>query len=170
VLGSVVANVQIGGVDRIIVVLGHEAEKVRQSLDGAKVEFVRNEDYMLGMFSSVQAGLRVLPSDTKAFLICLGDQPGIRGETIRELIVKFSAADKGLGIPFADNDQGHPLFVAGRYLNELQLMAPTLTLKHFLSVHSTDIARLPIDDAAVLRDIDTPAEYAAERRRYHSDI
>jgi molybdenum cofactor cytidylyltransferase len=143
---------------------------VRQSLDGAKVEFVLNEDYPLGMFSSVQAGLRALPPDTKAFLVCLGDQPSIRGETIRQLITKFSASDKGIGVPFADDDQGHPLFVAGRYLNELRLMAPTLTLKHFLSVHSNDIAQLSIDDAAVLRDIDTPAEYAAERRRYNCDI
>ena len=191
VLGSVIKNLQIASIDRIVVVLGHEAEKVRESLqtgtppslaasatmntarDGGvpkTVEIVTNEEYVLGMFSSVQAGLRALNADTETFLICLGDQPSIRGETIRALVQKFADCGKGIGIPFTENDQGHPLFVSGKYLNELQMMAPTLTLKHFLTAHSHDIARLPVEDSAILRDIDTPAEYEDERRRYNCDI
>lgn len=170
VLGSVIENLQTARVDRIIIVLGHEAEKVRESVKNANVEFVLNLDYVLGMFSSVQAGLRALTPETDVFLICLGDQPSIRGETIRSLIDKFPNCGKGIGIPFTQNDQGHPLFVSGKYLNELQLMASTLTLKHFLSAHSSDIAQLPVEDAAILRDIDTRADYETERRRYNCDI
>jgi molybdenum cofactor cytidylyltransferase len=170
VLGSVIDSLRAASVDRIIVVLGHEAEKIRQSVSGSKAEFVVNEDYVLGMFSSVQAGVRTLTPDTETFLICLGDQPGIRGGTIRTLLETFSKCGKGIGIPFADEDQGHPLFVSGKYLNELQLMAPTLTLKHFLSAHSTDTARLPVQDPAILRDIDTQADYESELRRYNCDI
>jgi molybdenum cofactor cytidylyltransferase len=170
VLGSVIENLQAAGVDRVVVVLGHEAEKVRQAVDNVGVEFVLNEEYVVGMFSSVQAGVRALPADTETVLICLGDQPGICSETIRALIATFGRCGNGIGIPFTQNDQGHPLFVSGKYLNELQLMSPTLTLKHFLSAHANDIARLPIEDGAVLRDIDTPAEYEAERRHYSCDI
>lgn len=170
ILGSVVENLKAAQVDRILVVLGHEAERIRAAVGGDAVEFVLNADYPQGMFSSVQAGLRRLRPDTSSFLICLGDQPGIRGRTLRELIGKFAACGRGIGIPFAQKDQGHPLFVSGKYLNELSMMAPHLTLKHFLSAHSDDIARLPIEDAAVLRDIDTRADYEAEKRRYNCDI
>lgn len=170
VLGSVIESLRAAGLDRVVVVLGHEADKVRESVATSQAEFAINDDYVLGMFSSVQAGLRALCPNTETFLICLSDQPSIRGETIRALIRKFSTCGKGIGIPFTDNDRGHPLFVSGKYLNELRLMAPTLTLKHFLSAHSADIARLPVEDSAILRDIDTPAEYEDERRRYNCDI
>jgi len=170
VLGAVVANLQAAALDRVVVVLGHEAERIRSTVANDGVEFVVNEEYARGMFSSVQTGVRALPAQTNAFLICLGDQPGIRGETLGELIGKFRACAKGIGVPFTDNDQGHPLFVAGKYLNELQLMAPTLTLKHFLAAHSADIAQLPVEDGAVLRDIDTRDDYEAERKRCHCDI
>lgn len=170
VLGSVVDGLKQARLDRIIVVLGHESEKIRAAVRASGVEFATNPDHSLGMFSSVQAGVRALRPDTKAFLICLGDQPSIRGETIRALVEKFLAVGRGIGIPFAENDQGHPLFVDGKYLNELQMMAPTLTLKHFLAAHGDDIAQLPIDDDAVLRDIDTRDDYEAEKRRYNCDI
>jgi molybdenum cofactor cytidylyltransferase len=170
VLGAVIENLQSAGLDRVIVVLGHEVDQVRRAVDGDRVECVVNKEYVVGMFSSVQAGLRALPADTRTILICLGDQPGIRGETIRALIAAFGECRKGVGIPFTANDQGHPLFVSGKYRNELLLMSPTLTLKHFLSAHASDIARLPIQDGSVLRDIDTPAEYEAERRHYSCDI
>src|ERR1043166_8726264 len=94
VLGSVIENLRVAGLDRVVVVLGHEANKVRESIATTKVEFVTNEDHVLGMFSSVQTGLRALGSDTETFLICLGDQPSIRGETIRALIGSFAKCDK----------------------------------------------------------------------------
>lgn len=170
VLGSVVAALREAKLGPIVVVLGHEAEKVKAAIATEPVQLVTNTDYRLGMFSSVQAGLRALPVETNSFLICLGDQPSIRGETIRELVGKFLACGKGIGIPYTANDQGHPLFVSGKYLNELQMMAPNLTLKHFLAAHGNDIAQLPIEDGAVLRDIDTREDYEAERRRYECDI
>ncbi len=89
---------------------------------------------------------------------------------MRILLDQFASCGKGIGIPFADHDQGHPLFVSQKYRNELQFMAPTLTLKHLLSAHSNDIARLPVEDSAVLRDIDTRTEYENERQRYNCDI
>src|ERR1044071_9143286 len=93
VLGSVIENLRVAGLDRVVVVLGHEANKVRESIATTEVEFVTNEDHVLGMFSSVQTGLRALSSHTEAFLFGRSGCTSIRGQTIRALIGSFTKFD-----------------------------------------------------------------------------
>ena len=68
-----------GGVDEIVVVLGHDALRVRDALDlpeGAR--FVVNERYADGQSTSLAAGLRALDPQTEGAVVLLADQPGIR--------------------------------------------------------------------------------------------
>ena len=66
-------------VDEALVVLGCRADEIEKRIHGARV--VHNPNYKAGMFTSVQAGLRALPSGTKLVLLGLCDQPRLQRAT-----------------------------------------------------------------------------------------
>ena len=82
-----------GGVDEIVVVLGHDALRVRDALDlpeGAR--FVVNERFADGQSTSLAAGLRALDPTSEAAIVLLADQPGIAEHHVRALMTAFEAA------------------------------------------------------------------------------
>src|SRR5437660_8043892 len=66
-----------GGVETIVVVLGHRADDVRRQLANTPVRFVLNPDPESEMGASIACGVQELPEGTRATLIALTDQPAI---------------------------------------------------------------------------------------------
>src|SRR5690349_20877609 len=86
VLEHVITTFINAGLQNILVVTGGSWEHVEKTLAGYPVQKVRNEDYATGeMLSSLQKGLRELPSQAEAALIGLGDQPQVKEETVRRI-------------------------------------------------------------------------------------
>src|SRR5215472_12813404 len=82
-------------VDEIIVVLGHDAGRVRSRLEGHenqrhRVKFVHNPDYREGLSTSVRAGMGAVAKGTEAIMIYLADQPLIEPYEINYLIQAFA--------------------------------------------------------------------------------
>jgi molybdenum cofactor cytidylyltransferase len=85
------------GVGEIVVVLGHDAVRVRDALDlpeGARV--VVNERYADGQSTSLAAGLRALDPASEAAVVLLGDQPGIAARHVRALVTAFETDAPGI--------------------------------------------------------------------------
>src|SRR3989475_10528120 len=80
-------------VDDIVVVLGHEAGRVRSqvSCDGARS--VVNPAYADGMSSSIRAGVQAADARSDGFLIVLGDQPFVDPATIEALIPRRNGSN-----------------------------------------------------------------------------
>jgi molybdenum cofactor cytidylyltransferase len=146
-------------IDEILVVLGHRADDIAPHL--GKGRRVDNPDYTTGMFSSVQAGLRALPVETKLVLLGLCDQPRLNRATVEKLVQEFTGK---ILIPTFKGRQGHPLLFEARYAREILAFEETLTLKHFLANHPDEIARSPVTDEGVLVDIDDRASYEQQLR------
>ena len=71
--------------ERIIVVAGFEAEKVRRLAGGRPgVEVVVNEEYARGMLSSIQAGIRLVRAPR--FFLLPGDMPMVEAGVCRQLL------------------------------------------------------------------------------------
>jgi molybdenum cofactor cytidylyltransferase len=79
------------GVDEVVVVLGHDAERVRQGLRLGSARWVVNPAYASGMASSLTAGLTHADPGSEGAVILLADQPGITSQHIRALLEAFSA-------------------------------------------------------------------------------
>jgi molybdenum cofactor cytidylyltransferase len=87
----VVDAAEAAGVDEIVVVLGHEAERVRATLDLPRVaRIVVNERYRQGQSTSLAVGIRGLDDACDAAVVLLADQPDISPEHIRALVGAFS--------------------------------------------------------------------------------
>ena len=80
------------GVDEIVVVLGHDAERVRAALRlPAAARWVLNPAYESGMASSLAAGLRAADPASDAAVVLMADQPGITAWHVRDLVDAFHA-------------------------------------------------------------------------------
>lgn len=78
------------GVGEIVVVIGHDALRVRDALDlRAGMRFVVNERHAEGQATSLAAGLRELDPASEAAVVLLADQPGIAARHVRALTDAF---------------------------------------------------------------------------------
>src|SRR5438045_8866556 len=77
-------------INPIIVVTGHERDRIEIALDRRRVKFVHNSDYAAGgMLSSVKVGVAAVANDCEAFFLALADQPLVSPQTLREIITSW---------------------------------------------------------------------------------
>lgn len=75
-----------GGLEPVVVVLGHEAERVERELSGLPVETVVNPDYARGVNTSLGAGVAAVPDEAAAVVVLLADMPLVTGAMVARLV------------------------------------------------------------------------------------
>jgi molybdenum cofactor cytidylyltransferase len=141
----------------VIVVTGHQAEQVEQSLRGLKVKFVRNPDFASGLASSVKTGIAAAPENADGAVVCLGDMPLIDAHLIDRLIEAF-APDRGnlIAVPVSDGRRGNPVLWSRRFFNELMTLDGDIGARHLIAKHGEAVAEVPVEGHGAFLDIDTP--------------
>src|SRR5690606_40146905 len=91
-LAHVVDAVLASAARPVIVVTGHEPERVREALSGRDVTFAHNPDYAQGLSTSLRRGTAILDEKVDGAVVCLGDMPGITETHIDRLISAFNPA------------------------------------------------------------------------------
>ena len=86
------------GLDRVIVVLGHEANRVREGLSGLPCEPVFNADYANGVNSSLRTGIRAVSEEAAAAIVVLADMPFVTTAMIATLVEKYRRSAAALVI------------------------------------------------------------------------
>src|SRR5262245_23053277 len=84
ILHRAVRRVIAAGLAPVFVVLGHEADRAREALEGLVFVPVFNADYQRGVNSSVRAGI-VAAGDVRAAVVVLADMPFVTSEMIAML-------------------------------------------------------------------------------------
>jgi len=151
---------QRGGVETIVVVLGHRAEEVRERFKKLPVDFAVNPDPNSEMGASIAAGVRELPSQTQATLIALSDHPAIPASVVSTLIQSWEKGTR-LVIPTWQNRGGHPVLVDLSFRQELLSLSSNRGLKALFDAHPKDLKRVPVDSPFIARDMDTWDDYQA---------
>lgn len=75
-------------VDEVLVVTGHDAERVEAALP-PDVRIVRNERFRDGLATSLATALHELPDDSEAAVVLLADQPDVDADDVRALVDGF---------------------------------------------------------------------------------
>jgi len=160
VIESCIQNLRDAGVEDIVVVVGHRAEELQQALTGSHVTFALNPNPNSEMSDSIACGLSTLPSEAKATLIALTDQPSIPSEVIRAIIGQWMSGKK-LVIPEFNGRGGHPVLVDLGFRGVLLKLDPSSGLRSFFQAHSDQVLRLPVNSPFIARDMDTWDDYRA---------
>jgi molybdenum cofactor cytidylyltransferase len=139
--------------DEIIVVLGHEAERVADVLvlpENARA--VVNERYLDGQSASLAAGLRGLDRSSEAAVVLLADQPGILPSEVRRIVERFRETGAPVVRLRYRDGPGPALLARKTWPEALSLSGDTGARELF--------AHLAVEEIAVERDapidVDTP--------------
>jgi molybdenum cofactor cytidylyltransferase len=149
-------------IDEIIVVLGHQADRVRGRLQGKRVIFVDNPDYRQGLSTSIRAGLGAVPKAADAIMIYLADQPLLESEEISQLIRAFrdaKRAGKSIVVPFFGGRRGNPVILAASYREKALNIVGDVGCRQIISSHPDQVFAVPMEKDHVVRDVDTPEDF-----------
>jgi molybdenum cofactor cytidylyltransferase len=149
-----------GGVDKIIVVLGHRAGEVRQKLAGLPVSFALNPDPNSEMGASIAAGIRELPESATATLIALSDHPAVPATVVKTLIAAWTNGAR-IVVPTWQSRGGHPVLVDLSFKSELLNLSSSGGLRALLQNHPREVQRIEVDSPFIARDMDTWDDYTA---------
>lgn len=148
------------GVEQRVVVLGHFADKILESIDLSGVTVTRSGDLEAGPIGSVWAGLSALASlPLDAVLVWPVDRPHIAVATVTALVDAFRAGHQPIVVPICGGQRGHPVLFGRRVFAEL-LGAPRVEgARAVVHKDPARVIEVPVDDPAVLEDFNTPEDY-----------
>ena len=156
-VARVVDALQQSRAQRVIVITGHQPERIKEALSGRDVEFVHNPDYAEGIGSSVRMGITALDDDADGALVALGDMPWVNTEVINRLVDAFTTdRELSIFIPMFGGKRGNPVLWEARHFPELLALSGDVGGKALFDRHATAICYVNVESASVNTDVDTP--------------
>jgi molybdenum cofactor cytidylyltransferase len=150
------------GLDEIVVVLGHDAERIAAALvlpPSARV--VVNPDHSAGQSTSLRAGLDALDAGPGAAAILLGDQPRLTASAIIRVIDAFRAGPAPIARAIWRGVPGHPVVVARSEWDRFRGSEGDVGAREVISA-SRVVAEIEMDEAPPV-DVDTWEQYETVR-------
>jgi molybdenum cofactor cytidylyltransferase len=153
----------------VIVVLGHEAERIRNEVAFGEARVVVNARYREGMLSSIQAGIAALDAadvpEVEGALVLPVDHPDVTSEVVDLLIARFEETGRPILLPVHRGRRGHPVLFSRRVFPELERAPEAVGARQVVWDHQKDLLEVEVGDEGVARDVDTPEDYRSWRER-----
>jgi len=153
-------------VDHIVVVTGHEANRVKQLVKPLGAKVVYNRSYKTGeMLSSLKIGLHALPDHVTGALVVLGDQPRIQPRVVYQVLMAYAEGKGDIVAPRFQSRRGHPILIDRRYWSEIWSLPRGSAPRDVIDSYQDRMAYVAVNTDSVLNDVDTPQDYQNERQR-----
>jgi molybdenum cofactor cytidylyltransferase len=165
VIEHTIDYLRLGGVETIIVVVGHGAGEIKTHLQSKRITFATNPDPDSAMAASILQGVRAVPAGAQAVVITPVDQPAVPHEVVTRLIKEWRAGAL-LVIPTNADRGGHPVLIDLSFRAELLKLDPARGLKSFFDAHRNEVRRVAVNSNYIARDLDTWDDY----RSLHQEI
>lgn len=151
------------GLSPVVVVIGHDAERVRAELQDVPVEFAVNPDYAGPTSGSLHKGLGRLGPDVDAVVVMLGDMVRVSTETLMMLVAAARGTDAPLVVSRYGDVTAPPLLFRRALFPELLAWTGEGCGKAVVQAHRGDAMYInrPV---ALLADVDTPQDFEAAQR------
>jgi molybdenum cofactor cytidylyltransferase len=148
------------GASPVIVVTGHQRPEIEKALGGLAVRLAHNPDFADGLATSLKAGIRALPPDVDAAIVCLGDMPCIDPNLMRQLMGAF-APERGMlvVVPTFAGKRGNPVLWSRRFFPDLMTIEGDVGARHLIGRYGEAVVEVPVAKGALV-DVDTPESLA----------
>lgn len=155
-VARVTEKVLASGMKPVLVVTGHDRERVQAALAGKPVTFVHAEDYADGLSASLRAGLAALPPEAEGVLVALGDMPLVEPAVIARLLAAFDPEEgRAIVQPIFRGKHGNPMIWGREFLPEMMQLTGDMGARQLVARHADRLAEVEVPDDGVLRDFDT---------------
>ncbi len=166
ILDHIIQNAIQSKFHEIIVVLGHDANKIKQAIDFSGTKTVMNNNYLKGQSASLIKGLENISPVCDAAMFLLGDQPLVTPSTINSIIKAFSTSNAPITIPYYNNIRGNPVIIAKSLFHELKLLSGDTGPRVLFKKFEKSILKVPVADNTIFIDVDTQADYVKLIQEY----
>ncbi len=140
--------------DRLVLVLGHDWQAVRDACNPCQGFLIVNEGYADGLGSSIAAATRSVRHVAKGIIVLLADQALISAEHVQALCEAWSGADDEIvATAYADTFGVPALFPRGCF-DELAALQGDAGARRLMTDERFHLKKVVFEAAAV--DIDTP--------------
>jgi molybdenum cofactor cytidylyltransferase len=149
-------------------VTGWRQDELLKGIQTRPSRTVFNPAFPQGMFTSIQAGLRALTSGYAAVFVQPVDIPLVRAFTLRRLLAAAAEQPAKIIYPVFQGRRGHPPLIPLGLVPGILAWQEPGGLKSFLAARESETANVPVPDANILFDIDTPADYQTLLERWQN--
>lgn len=146
------------GLDPLVVVLGHDAERVSAELAGLPCRAVVNPEWARGKSASVRAGIAAVPPEAVAAVVILADMPLVTAGMLAELARVYRQGSAPIVASRYGDVHAPPMLYDRALFGELAAMEGDGCGKHVVKQHRDEAAVLTWPPDA-LADLDVPSDY-----------
>ena len=156
-----------------VVVLGPDAARIQPLLAAHDFMLVENLEPETGPIASLRAALNALqPVQPSAVLVWPVDLPHVRVTTVERVLEAYRRTVAPAVVPTFAERRGHPVIWGSALFHEL-LESPAATregARAVLHEHEGEVVSVPVDDPAVIDEVNTPEDYERLVREWNRDI
>lgn len=172
ILEHVVAALREAEIEHILVVIGSHVAELADLAEsaGASVCFV--EALPTGMRGTVEHGLRWLeehfqPKPEDTWLLTPADHPALDASVVLQLESAAAAHPQfSIVLPTYRGRRGHPTLFSWKHAAAIRAWPAELGLNTYVRQHLTQTLEVPVNNASVLWDMDTPEDYEWLRQNW----
>jgi molybdenum cofactor cytidylyltransferase len=161
IIETTVGSIVSSGVEGIIVVTGHEAEKVKAAIQHLPADIIHNEDYLKGMTTSIQRGIE--HAKESGYMICLADMftitPGEYGFLKSAFEKNFRSHAKYIYLPRFKNEKGNPVIFSPYYKDAILEHKEMEGCRGIIQSNKENIFWIDMPTEHVLQDMDYYDDY-----------
>jgi molybdenum cofactor cytidylyltransferase len=143
------------GVDEVLVVVGHDEERVRAALPEGLV-VIANPSYRDGQATSLAAALHDIDPSSEAAVVLLADQPGVTPEDVAALIAGFHRGRSQI-VRLSYLDGPGPALLSREIYAEAGHLRGDAGARVLMASHPEWVTEVAIDRPAP-PDVDTPED------------
>jgi molybdenum cofactor cytidylyltransferase len=147
---------------RVILVIGpsdsRSVEALGPEVNDPRLLQVVNPYPQAGMSSSMRTGMKSIDSEAAGVMILLGDQPGITGDIINELLAAFRREQTKIIVPVVRGRRTTPVIFPATLFPELKEEAGDIGGRNVLKRHADQVVELEMGQDYDDTDLDTPED------------
>jgi molybdenum cofactor cytidylyltransferase len=144
----------VEGIHKVIVVTGHNHQKIEKELEGLEVNLINNPHYEEGMSTSVKAAMPFLEG-ADVLLFHLGDKPLITSHSVIAILAKYMVSKPRIIAPLYDGKTGHPVLIDAALLREeIGMLCGDSGLREVIEKYRRDVVFIEGNEGNLF-DLDT---------------
>ncbi len=145
--------------DPIVVVVGEHADQIKAATANTGVHVEINQQPEYGPLSSLQIGIRALPSNCNGFFFCPVDHPAIEVRTLLCMLDEWDF-DPDLAVrAIYQGRGGHPALLGRRWIKDVLAQPLSSNMRELFHQYKARTIILEVDDPGILLNVDTLEDY-----------
>jgi nicotine blue oxidoreductase len=160
----VIGALERASVDETLVVVGADAEKLREVCEPYGVRIVENPAWAAGQSTSVRAGLEALGPEARAAVVLLGDQPLVGMGAVERLVGAFEEGADVAVATYGGRRRNPVLFSRDVWPSLLEDLSGDEGARGFLRRRPGLVVEVPCDGVGDPADVDTVEDLERVRR------